>query len=440
MVTGEPMPVEKRAGDAVIGGTVNTTGSFLMTADEGRRGDGAGADRRAGRGGAAQPRAGAETRRPGRRLVRAGRGARRGPHVRRLVRSSAPSRAGATRSSTPSRCSSSPARARSGWPRRCRSWSASAAGSAGVLIRNGRRAGAAWRRSIRVVVDKTGTLTEGKPRLVAVVPATGCRRAELLALAAGLEQGSEHPLAAAIVAGREGARRRLCPRPRSSSRYRARAYAAASTGRRGGARQPRDDGCRTVRGLRLLATRPRNCARDGQTVVFVAIDGKRRACSASPTRSRQSTPEAVQAAARRRAFASSCSPATAAPPPRRWRRQLGIDEVHAEVLPEQKVEVVRRAPGRGPRRGDGRRRHQRRPGARRGRRGHRDGHRHRRGDGERPASRSCKGDLRGIARARHLSRATMRNIRQNLVLRLRLQRRSASPSRPACSIRSSACC
>ena len=63
-----------------------------------------------------------------------------------------------------------------------------------------------WDKADTLVVDKTGTLTEGKPRLAAVEPAAGFTEDELLRLAAGLERGSEHPLAAAIVTGRRGAR------------------------------------------------------------------------------------------------------------------------------------------------------------------------------------------------------------------------------------------
>ena len=77
---------------------------------------------------------------------------------------------------------------------------------AGVLIKNA-EALETLEKVDTLVVDKTGTLTEGKPRLVSVVAAAGVTEAEVLALAAGLERGSEHPLAAAILAGRRRAER-----------------------------------------------------------------------------------------------------------------------------------------------------------------------------------------------------------------------------------------
>ena len=116
-------------------------------------------------------------------------------------RCSDPSRAWRTRWSTRWPCSSSPVPARSVWRRRCRSWSApGAARRAGVLIKNA-EALEVLEKVDTVVVDKTGTLTEGKPKLVTVEVVPGASESEVLRLAASLEKASEHPLAAAIVAG-----------------------------------------------------------------------------------------------------------------------------------------------------------------------------------------------------------------------------------------------
>ena len=132
--------------------------------------------------------------------------------------------------STRSRCSSSPARAPWGWPRRCRSWSASAAARReGVLIRSAEVL-ERMEKVDTVVVDKTGTLTEGKPRLV---DGRGRQRDSARRTCCGsppaLEQGSEHPLAAAIVAGAQRPRRRPRDGRGLRVRRRARASAAGST-------------------------------------------------------------------------------------------------------------------------------------------------------------------------------------------------------------------
>ena len=211
MITGEPMPVEKGAGDKVIGGTVNGTGGLVMRAE----------------------RVGAETmlaqivrmvsearrtRAPIQRL--ADRGlvllrARRDPGCRRHVLGLGSPRPGAAPGprawSTPSRCSSSPARARWGWRRRCRSWSGPAAGAAaGVLVKNA-EALEILERVDTLVVDKTGTLTEGKPRVVSIEPAPGQDAANCSRWPRASKQASEHPLAAAIVGAAREAGLALLP-------------------------------------------------------------------------------------------------------------------------------------------------------------------------------------------------------------------------------------
>ena len=206
MVTGEPIPVEKGPGDRLIGGTVNGTGSLVMRAERvGSETMLAQIVRMVERG-PAHPSAHPAAGRCRLGLLRAGRGRRRRAHVRRLGLAGAGAadglRAGQRRGGADHRLSL----CAWVWPRRCRSWSPPAgARRPGVLVKNA-EALEVLEKVDTVVVDKTGTLTEGKPRLVSVVAAPGQDESELLRLAASLERGSEHPLAAAIVAGRDGQR------------------------------------------------------------------------------------------------------------------------------------------------------------------------------------------------------------------------------------------
>ena len=208
MVTGESMPVEKEPGDRVIGGTVNGTGALVMRADKVGVGHHAGAHRRHGGRGPAQPGADPAPGRHGVGLVRPG------GHRRRGRWPSSPGRSGARR---PALClradrgglgrSSSPAPARSAWRRPCRIMVGVGKGAAaGVLIRNAE----ALERMEKVdtlVVDKTGTLTEGKPQVVAVVPAPGLTEAERAA--AGGQPGAVEraPAGGGHRRGGQGARR-----------------------------------------------------------------------------------------------------------------------------------------------------------------------------------------------------------------------------------------
>jgi Cu+-exporting ATPase len=261
-----------------------------------------------------------------------------------------------------------------------------------------------------LVVDKTGTLTEGKPRLVSVVTAEGLDEATLLRLAASLEQGSEHPLAGAIVAG--AAERGVRPAPATDFEYgTGRGVTGLVEGRRValGNRALLDE-----RGIDpgALAGRAEALRAEGQGVVLVAVDGRMAGLLGVTDPIKASTPEALRRLREdglRVVMVTGDSRTTA----EAVARRLGLDDVRAEVRPEQKVEIVARLQAEGRRvafAGDG----------------VNDAPALARADVgiamgtgtdvaiEAAAITLLKGDLRGIARARRLSRATMRNIRQNL--------------------------
>jgi Cu+-exporting ATPase len=280
----------------------------------------------------------------------------------------------------------------------------------GVLVRDAE----ALERLERVdtlIVDKTGTLTLGKPRLVTVIRLGDLPDAEIVRLAASVERGSEHPLATAIVAG--AAERNLAPAPvedfRSATgrgvvgRVEGRTVAVGNAAQLAALGVPAGDHAAEADGLR----------REGQTAVLVAVDGRVAGILGVADPVKESTPEALRvlrAAGVRVIMATGDSRTTADAVARR----LGLDEVVAEVLPEQKAELVRRLRAEG------------RVVAVAG-----DGVNDApalaladvgiaMGTGTDVAIESAgvtllHGDLRGIVRARRLSGATMRNIRQNLV-------------------------
>jgi len=281
---------------------------------------------------------------------------------------------------------------------------------AGVLVKNA-EALETLEKVDTVVVDKTGTLTEGRPRLVSVVAADGTGESEVLALAAGLERGSEHPLAAAILAG---AAERGAP-PAELTDFHSltgRGVTGAVAGRRvalGNARLLEELGVLAgPLGARAAALR-----REGQTVMFlIAGEGVAGILGvADPVK--PSTPEAIRslhAEGVRVVMLTGDSRITA----EAVARRLALDDVIAEVLPEQKTEAVRRLQADGrvvAMAGDG---VNDAPALAQAQVGIAMG------TGTDVAMESAgvtlvKGDLRGIVRARRLSRATMRNIRQNLV-------------------------
>ncbi|QDE83100.1 heavy metal translocating P-type ATPase [Myxococcus xanthus] len=280
---------------------------------------------------------------------------------------------------------------------------------AGVLIRDA----AALEELAKVdtlVVDKTGTLTEGRPSLTTVVAAPGFDEARLLHLAGSIERGSEHPLASAIVKGAEARGAVLTETHGFKS-----VTGQGVTGRVDGA-QVALGNARLLEGLGIEAgaflERAEALRREGQTVMFVAVDGKPAGLLGVADPVKASTPEAVQqlrADGLRLVMLTGDSRTTA----EAVARRLGIDEVHAEVRPEEKNEMVKRLQAEGhvvAMAGDG---VNDAPALAQANVGIAMG------TGTDIAMESAavtlvKGDLRAIVRARHLSRGTVHNIRQNL--------------------------
>lgn len=279
----------------------------------------------------------------------------------------------------------------------------------GVLFRNA-EAIEVMRQVDTLVVDKTGTLTEGKPKLVTVRPAQGVDERTLLRLAATLERGSEHPLAAAIVKG-------------SEERGAAPGSASGFEGITGKGVRGTVDGRAVALGNRALmadlgvalglsADEAEALRAEGQTIMFVAVEGSLAGVLGVADPIKESTPEAVRALhgeGIRLVMLTGDSRTTA----EAVARTLRLDEVIAEVLPDQKVDVVKRLQREGrfvAMAGDG---INDAPALAQAQVGIAMG------TGTDVAMESApvtlvKGDLRGIVRARRLSRRTMRNIKQNL--------------------------
>ena len=280
---------------------------------------------------------------------------------------------------------------------------------AGVLIKNAE----ALERMEKVdtlVVDKTGTLTEGKPKVVAVVPATGFEESEALRLAASVEQASEHPLAAAIVASAKDRRLALSQVSAFDSPT-GKGVVGMVDGRHitlGNAKFLREIGIATTD----LDDEAERLRADGATAIFLAVDGKIAAVIAIADPVKPTTPEALKLLAQdgvRVVMLTGDNRTTA----QAVARRLGIENVEAEVLPEQKSAVVERLRQQGSvvaMAGDGVNDAPALAAADVG---------IAMGTGTDVAIESAsitllKGDLTGIVRARRLSAATMHNIRQNL--------------------------
>jgi Cu+-exporting ATPase len=281
--------------------------------------------------------------------------------------------------------------------------------SAGVLFKNA-EAIEIMRKVDTLVIDKTGTLTEGKPKLVTVTTAGKLEEDRMLALAASLERGSEHPLAAAIVGGAED---------RGLQLVKVESF-TATTGK--GVTGTIDGQAIALGNQSMLedlqidasqlAAKAETLRSQGQTVMFVAIQGEAVGLLGVADPIKASTAEAIRELHKEGltiVMLSGDSQTTAAAVAQR----LGIDRVVAEVLPQQKAEAVQKLQAEGRVVGMA-------------------------GDGvnDAPALAQAdvgiamgtgtdvaiesagvtlvKGDLRGIVRARRLSRATMRNVRQNL--------------------------
>jgi Cu+-exporting ATPase len=280
---------------------------------------------------------------------------------------------------------------------------------AGVLIKNA-EALEHMEKVDTLVVDKTGTLTEGKPAVTAVVPAAGFTEADVLRLAASVERASEHPLALAIVAA-AGAKGLATSAVTDFDSPVGKGALGTVDGKRivlGNAKflaEQRVD-------VAPLASAAEELRQDGATAIFVGINGVVAGVLAIADPVKASTPAALaalKAEGVRVVMLTGDNWTTA----KAVARRLGIDEVEAEVLPEQKSEVVQKRKAAGhvvAMAGDGVNDAPALAAADVG---------IAMGTGTDVAMESAgvtllKGDLTGIVRARRLSQATMRNIRQNL--------------------------
>jgi Cu+-exporting ATPase len=410
MVTGEAVPVEKTEGDGVVGGTVNATGSFVMEAQK------VGRDTLL----AQIVRMVAEAQRsraPIQRLadvvaswfVPAVVAAAVLTFVVWALAGPAPAMAHALVNAVAVLIIACPCALGLATPMSIMVATGRGA-HLGVLFRNA-EAIETLRGVDTLIVDKTGTLTEGRPVLDAVRAAEGHEEADVLRLAASLERGSEHPLAAAIV---EGAKARGVATDASAD------FASHTgkgvTGRVGDVQvalgnaalmeaQGADPAALEEEAARLRA--------EGRTVVFLAVEGKAAGLLAIVDPIKETTPEALRdlrAEGLRVVMVTGDARRTA----EAVAGRLGLDEVHAGVLPEEKVRVVERLQAEGATvamAGDG---INDAPALARAAVGIAMG------TGTDVAMESAdvtlvKGDLRGIVRARRLSRATMRNVKQNLL-------------------------
>ena len=421
MVTGEPIPVEKKPGDTVIGSTINGTGSLVMRAER------VGADTLLARivDMVAQAQ---RSRAPIQRLadvvagyfvpavvivaiVTAAAWATIGPE---------PRMAHALINAVAVLIIACPCALGLATPMSIMVASGKGA-TVGVLFKDA-EAIEVLRSVDTLVVDKTGTLTLGKPALASVTPLADTDEATLLQLAASLERGSEHPLAAAIVSGAadRGIALSNVNAFESITGKGVRGHVNGRSVALGNVRLLEDLGIATsVRGVRLqpdsvdAAARADQLRRDGQTVMFVAVDGTLSGLIAVADPIKETTPEAIaqlHAEGVRVVMMTGDSRTTA----EAVARKLGIDDVMPGVLPDQKAAAVKRLQDEGrvvAMAGDG---INDAPALAQAHVGIAMG------TGTDVAMESAgvtlvKGDLRGIVRARRLSRATLTNIKQNLL-------------------------
>ncbi len=409
MVTGEPIPVEKQAGDRVIGATVNNSGTLVMEAE----------------------RVGAETllaqivkmvaeaqrsRAPIQKLadqvagwfVPAVIGAAVITFIVWATVGPQPALAHALINAVAVLIIACPCALGLATPMSIMVASGKGA-TLGVLFKNA-EAIEVMRQIDTLVVDKTGTLTEGKPKLVSVTAAEGFDEEMILRLAASLERGSEHPLAAAITNSAQERNVDLTKADDFNS-HTGKGVSGVVDGKKVvlGNRTLLDEQAIDAEALNVTAQKLRS---EAQTVMFVAVDGRAAGLLGVADPIKQTTHEAIrglQADGIREVMLTGDNRTTA----EAVASKLGLDEVEAEVLPDQKADVVKRLQAEGKRvamAGDG---INDAPALAQAEVGIAMG------TGTDVAMESAgvtlvKGDLRGILRARRLSEATMRNIRQNL--------------------------
>lgn len=413
MLTGEPVPVEKVAGNAVTGATINGSGSFVMEA------------KRVGKDtmlaqivemvAAAQ-----RSRAPTQKLADAVAGyfvpAVIGIAILSFIAWSiwgpAPALAYALVSAITVLIIACPCALGLATPMSIMTATGRGA-QAGILIKNA-EALEAFEKADTLIVDKTGTLTVGKPALSAVLPEQGQDEEEVLRLAASLERGSEHPLAEAIVREAEA---------RGLSFAKAEEFEAVTGMGVKGVVDGRAVALGNVRMLAELgieapsATATADARRDeGETVMFVVVDGSIAGLVSVADPVKETTPQALKALHElgfRIVMATGDNERTA----RAIAGRLGIDDIRADVLPEDKARIIRNLQAEGCKvamAGDG---VNDAPALAQADVGIAMG------TGADVAIESAGftlvgGDLGGIVRARRLSQATMRNIRQNLVFAL----------------------
>ena len=409
MVTGEPIPVEKTAGDRLIGATVNNTGSMLMRAEK------VGADTLLSQ--IVQMVAEAQrSRAPIQKLV----DIVSGYFVPAVVVISVitfvvwwnwgpePALAYAVINAVAVLIIACPCALGLATPMSIMVGTGKGA-MMGVLIKNA-EALEVMRKVDTLVVDKTGTLTEGKPQLVSVVAADGFDEQEILRLGASLERASEHPLAEAIVRGAE----------EKGAALQATDNFDSVTGK--GVTGTVEGHSVALGNIKLLQSLDIDAGElpklaeqgrsEGQTVMFVAIDGKAAGLIGVADPIKASTPEAI-ADLHKEGLTVVMLTGDSRTTAEAVASKLDIDQVEAEVLPDQKAEIVKKLQAQGrtvAMAGDG---INDAPALAQAHVGIAMG------TGTDVAMESAgvtliKGDLRGIVRARRLSRAVMRNIRENL--------------------------
>ena len=411
MVTGESLPVEKFVGSSVIGGTINTTGALVMQAEK------VGADTMLARIVRMVSEA-QRSRAPIQRLADRVSGwfvpvvvaAALLAFVAWMLWGPAPALSHAIVASVSVLIIACPCALGLATPMSIMVGVGKGAG-AGVLVKNA-EALERFEKIDTLVVDKTGTLTEGKPRVVAIEPLPGTSATDLLALAASLERASEHPLAAAIVAAATDGGLAL-PATTDFESVTGEGVLGVVSGRRvavGNRALLRRLGA----DAHMIEVRGEALRKGGATAMFVALDGVVAGLIAVADPVKESTPAALESLRRdgvRIVMLTGDNRTTA----QAVAAKLGIDEIEAEVLPDQKIAVVNRLREAGrvvAMAGDGVNDAPALAAADVG---------IAMGTGTDVAMQSAgitliKGDLAGIARGRALSRATMRNIRENLVL------------------------